>query len=175
MIVAAACIEPSEPPPPESSDPAITRTIVTVGQDGSSSVRTEEISRAEQLREQAARAALVRGLAKGTDAPASIAFDGSCAGSSLWLFDGEYLGGNEICFAGSGVADLAQYQLFRCTPSFCFVSSWASSVRSLWAGVDSGDLTNCSRPFTPWERRNTLSAQEQQARWLSISQSCEPH
>jgi hypothetical protein len=154
----------------------LTRTIVTLNVDGTERVRTETITRETQLREIEAREKFLRERAEPKDGvgttSSAITQDDGCAGSSLWMFDGEYLSGNEICFTGLGEANLASYfRRIQCTKEFtCYPLTWAESVRSLWAGVDYGDLAWCWG-FSAWERRDVLSPAEQSSSTLSLDLS----
>jgi hypothetical protein len=127
----AACSMPDSPRPSEGANAeteAVTyaRTIVRATSAGPS-VRTVYITADEKAADLEARRARGRGEILMT------AVDTSCAGSSMWLFDGLDLGGNEICFFGPPGAYLGSYPDPQ-GPS----GTWASAVRSFWAGSESG-------------------------------------
>jgi hypothetical protein len=153
---------------------ALTRTIVTFDVDGTEKVRTETITRETQLREIEERETFLGERAEpkpkdgvGTTSSA-LTLDSGCAGSSLWMFDGQNLSGNEICFTGAGWANLANYSdRMYCSGNICSWGTWAKNVRSLWAGVDPGALAWC-RGFSAWERRDVLSPDEQNSSSLSL-------
>jgi len=163
---------------PANDRPLITRTIVTRAADGSQTVKTQEITRETQLGEIAARASYVQQLQQPVrdgigKARSAISTDDGCGGSSLWLFDGEALTGNEICFIGAGDASLAQFAdgpaVCNDPASPCFYPTWARSVRSLWAGVDAGYLAACYGVFKAWERQDTLGAAARDSSFLTLT------
>jgi len=107
------------------------RTIVVFEADGTQAVTHVRVTREEQLRDLAAR----EDLLASASGPKAIMRDVNCAGSSMWIFDQEYMTGNEICFFGWGLAHLKDY-VHQCIGGSCF--GWAGYVRSYWAGADAG-------------------------------------
>ena len=107
----------------------IERTIVTL-RDGRPEVRTEVVTRAQVQAEMDARAGWGAGAEDGLGTAASaIGVDGSCAGSSLWLFDGPAGGAysHELCLAGTGTLPM---------------NVWQHPVVSFWPGIDPGMLSH---------------------------------
>ncbi|SRR5713226_1249126 len=126
----------------QEKEGTVSRTIVTFQPDGSSEVKTIQITQAQQRAEVAARRQMLQNQAAGSSigtAVQAISADPSCAGADLWLFDDVGLrGSNELCFFGAGAAQLANYMTAYCTESTCFYSTWWHHVRSYWAGTSPG-------------------------------------
>jgi hypothetical protein len=113
------CVDMDGDPGPtgEAGDGAVfQRTVVRLKADGTQTVHTERVTAEQQRWEIAARQALADGhppppapeAGFGTTS-AAISADGSCAGSSMWMFDQPNLAlGNEICFTGCGEVDLSR-------------------------------------------------------------------
>ena len=60
---------------------------------------------------------------------AAPAFDGTCAGASMWIYDNSNQTGNRICFAGpASVDNLASYA----APGG---GTWATKTKSCWGGA----------------------------------------
>lgn len=154
------------------------RTIVQLHSDGKAETREETLPIAQAERERAAW----DGRANGT-VTTNATVDGSCMGSSMWLFDhtgatsgGTYPNNNEICFFAdaNGCADLRSYNryctvlpkpgggvTYRCYP---WASGYTSDVQSFYSGADAGYFTgsdgfNYGRaPFGAYERVADTSA-----------------
>jgi hypothetical protein len=156
----AGCLDNGPPPPTAAASPVtIERTIVTLLADGSERVSTQQIRAADHQAELAAHAQFVagtasRGTGEGQTTQSLASVDGSCAGSSMWIFDadnnaiGTGLFSHEICFFKSSTAfpicaDLRQYRRL-CTVFGSTVScqNWAADngnwIGSYWAGQTSG-------------------------------------
>jgi hypothetical protein len=147
-----------------SSDDAVFRTAVRVHADGTRTVTTSFVTRAQAEADAAARAhereALVSGAHLVT-ADYTAPPDPSCVGADIWLYDGDGTGGvcppphrNEICFAFDANAtngardatyDFASYA--RCMLSICIPGAgcgctswgnWKDSVGAYWPGVSAG-------------------------------------
>jgi len=169
MVAACGGVEPGlgKPGDPgQDKEGTVSRTIVWLQSDGTAEVKTEEISRAQQQAEVAARQAMVQqkdsGSAIGT-ATQAVTVDPSCAPSSLWLFDDyNQTGANELCFfyGDGGIAYLSDYSTRYCNPTSCFFGNWRNSIRSYWAGLSGGMLWELEGdifthdPFVPWERND---------------------
>jgi hypothetical protein len=140
-----------------ATEGTIYRTIVQFRPDGSSEVKTDQISKAQQQAEAATRRQSVQqngGSAIGT-AEQAISVDAGCAAADLWLFDDyNQTGSNEICFFGGGSATLADYTTTYCYLYTCFYETWANHVRSYWAGVSPGSLWGYAGEFNGYEYFN---------------------
>jgi hypothetical protein len=177
--VGCSSAEPSgSSAPAQADDPSavVSRTIVHLSADGTKKVTTETVTRAAQLEEIAARTAYLQGTQTGggnvgATSSALLTEDLGCAGSSLWLFDQPNLQGNEICFKGPGEGDLFDYTDVICGKGmpYCAIVTWSGSVRSLWAGVDSGYFVGCAGVFNAWQRLDTLPPLMQNGRYLTFT------
>jgi hypothetical protein len=138
-----------------------TSTSVYVDSNGEVKTETVPITLAQELRENAARAALVNGepAQNGAvgEAQQAIGYDSACSGSSLWIYDnggGSDGTGNRVCFkydASQGDALLGNYCR---TGKICIRNSaatWYHQVRSYWPGNFAGafwsDTYNASEHF----------------------------
>lgn len=159
----------------DPSPPRYTQTAVRVAADGSMTVTHCEVTRAEQLIEQASRKA---GAAPVPGRIVDVAVDSACAGSSFWLYDQPDLAGNEICVAGSGAVDLTQLD-DTCVAldgvSSC--STWADAKKSYWAGAAAGNFYGTSEApgqacaaFRAHGEEGTLASCEADARWLRVDE-----
>jgi hypothetical protein len=179
VFVLAACggtpSESEEAKTTSENEALVSRTMVSFDEQGHATSKVETITRAQQLAEIEERQRMVdamnhpqHGIQKTSSAMTTQ--DNSCAGSSLWMFDGENLTGNEICFSGQGWANLGDYAdgAFVCSGWYCFRPTWAKHARSLWAGVDTGYLYPCSG-FGAYERRDVLSVPEQESITLYLT------
>jgi hypothetical protein len=103
-------------------------------------VTVQYITRAEQLAEQAAREAAEarEGEAGLGEAAQAITYDGACSGTALWIYDKTTGYGNQICFFGTGTANLSNYIRYVCSSWTCYKGNWASAVRSYWPGNEGG-------------------------------------
>ena len=102
----------------DDDEPRVSRTVVTLGADGTSHVSEDLIT------------------------PADVALDPTCSGSSLVLYDRPNRTGNQLCFSGSAGGDLlGRYHRFVCTRTgVCYSLSWRGAVRSYAAGERAGYL-----------------------------------
>jgi hypothetical protein len=172
--------------PEQANEGTVFRTIVWLQPDGTSEVKTVEISRAQRQAEVAARQEMVQqrdsGSAIATTTQALIV-DPSCAGSSLWLFDDyNQTGSNELCFFRNpadppGEADNLGYYSVRYCYGYsvlsCHYFTWQGRVRSYWAGVSGGAFVDRAGPlqmeyFQPWQRTDYASTVVQTATWLTL-------
>jgi hypothetical protein len=120
------------------SDQTVTQTIVhLMGDDHDPVVTTRVITVEEQQREAAARAARLAGApgAGGVgEAQQAITQDPGCASSDVMAWDktgsGSQSGTHEICFYGSGTANLSLYYHSCLPPPLHICSPWAGNVRS---------------------------------------------
>lgn len=185
IAASAACVADTSEPGIESidveADEVYTRTIVHLAEDGTERVVQVQITRAEQLREQAERVAVASGEHEGLGTAAqAITQDSSCAGSSMWIFDQTNLAGNEICFHGAGSAFLGNY----CRTAGCG-STWNHAVRSYWSGNEDGLFSyygsfecgsshgTCDQ-FSTYQQQTTASSCEQNAGYIGLSRTCSP-
>lgn len=171
LAIATGCGAPTRD---ASDEPQLTRTIVTLAADGREHVEVQPLTRREQLAEIAAReasearraAARAQGLGVAEE---PIQYDGSCLGSSLWVYDNADRSGNEICFFGQGIASLGSYSRWVCTPAWtCYQSTWSAAVRSYWPGNEDGyfeyflgdlGLTESFNAFGPATNAGNLAQQ----------------
>lgn len=151
---------------PASTDPEsaaiVDRTVVFFNQDGTQTVHKLYITKAEQKADMEHRRALqaaqkspplaVRALQStpksGPRFTEDITQDTSwpCAGSDIWMYAQSTNcttdSNSEICFYGSGTADMDDYTWCpatpptRCEPSA--LKSWVNSVQSYWPGDEAG-------------------------------------
>jgi hypothetical protein len=142
-------------------DETFTQTLVHLNPDGTQNVRTATISRAQQLADvevkQQSDALAQQGLGVTREA---VTVDSLCASTdSLHLWVGANFTGNELCYTGTGTADL---------PSGFFdnVGSWASPFEMFGevSGAD-GDLI-LSQSFIGGQSGNTLAHVLLQSVWL---------
>jgi hypothetical protein len=164
--------ESTASPAPEATDDLVTITAVHVNRDGTMTVKSAKMTRAD---ERAERLAVHPWMAYGSDqkdfAPptqmlppgnssggssggAPIFTDSGCAHEDLWLYDGIWDVGHRLCIGGTGIADLSQIPHWFCPKGsrFCFVGTWAGAVRSYIPGEFGGELfgNSGSESFTPW-------------------------
>jgi hypothetical protein len=158
-LVTGACL--SEPPPRPDDDAYVSQTIVTIDASGQPSVQLRILTQAEATAEVAAAHARPSGAA-GVAAGATdhVAVDPTCAGASLWLFDGPSLTGNQLCLMADAVAGPVSMASFsRCVSVFrgvCLsVAPWTGAVRSYWGGSDpfyfigtGPECLNCRLPYS---------------------------
>jgi hypothetical protein len=146
-----------------TSDDAATiyRTVVRLNADGSSTVSTKEITRAQQQAEVAARLAALKprqssGIGVREDA---ISVDSDCVASSMWMFDNYNYAGGEICFYGQGTATLSDYWRFVLDGGEVVIGNWQAATKSYFAGTEQGAFHGppfdelfayCSEAFGPW-------------------------
>jgi hypothetical protein len=140
----------------DSSQVFYTETVVSKNPDGTTEVRTRQISLADEIAENALREA----IAAGAPVRNTMGYDSGCAGTSNWLYDQTGLTGNRICFNfpayqcdRNNLNLYARGPTFSCNgrtyqplwaggPKFCDPfsggASWAlpdsNEVRSLWTG-----------------------------------------
>ena len=158
--------------PAQDKEGIVHRTVVWLRSDGTSEVKTVDITSAQQQAEVAQREEMAQqrdsGSAIGT-ATQAVGVDPNCAASSLWLFDGyNQTGQNELCLYWTSTGSdawLSDYTVTYCWPVpaghglytiSCQSFTWVGRVRSFWAGVDGGaffrhvawDFEN----FQPWQR-----------------------
>lgn len=149
--------------PAEVAAQEANRTIVALGS-GAPQVQVLTVSQEQRQAELQQRQALVVGSSAGNWY--DIINDGSCAGSSMWIFDGAALTGKEICFygtgnqidGGSGTSStlLSLYcRTVHCGPGHCFCAlTWDSAVGSYWAGYNPGWFVtnNGNSVFSPYQQ-----------------------
>jgi hypothetical protein len=156
-----------------AAEGTVSRTIVQFRPDGSSEVKIDKISQAQQQAEVAARRQLVQQKsarsATGT-ATQAISADPDCVGADLWLFDDfNQTGSNEICFFGGGSATLADYMTAYCYGDMCFYETWTYHVRSYWAGVSPGSLWGYAGEFNGYEYFNAWQRVDTAGFWAQHS------
>lgn len=127
-----------------------TRTIVQLHPDGTQTVKVLNVTRAEQeaewkrLHELAQPKFPQAGGENIGSTTEAISQDTSCVGTSNWLWDvlNNVGPGNEICFAGTGTADLSTYCRVQVCNPFCGCRSyWDGHVKSYWTGQYPGHFT----------------------------------
>ncbi|WP_426753467.1 hypothetical protein [Myxococcus sp. Y35] len=122
----------------------ITQTIVWESDAGELETRTRVITRAEQQAQFRAREAQRQSASLGPSAAQIPSLIIDCNNqNALWLFDGGFLGGNQLCLYRNPVDSIAVADLGRILRPGLPIQSWAGAVRSLWAGMDSGNLATC--------------------------------
>jgi hypothetical protein len=146
-------------------DERIARTVVTVNEDGTETVRQFLITKEERARDIELKRLFVEG--KRT---AAVVMDGSCATAAMWMFDAVGRFGNEICFIMSPKSTSWQSVLLRnyTNPDG---GSWASKVRSFWSGEDMSlfaDSLHCNRQYNPFTLKETADGCVQGAVVLAL-------
>jgi hypothetical protein len=124
-------------PQATEGEEVFTRTIVVLRGKEAPEVRTEPV-----IRQKARSGVLSQGITQ----------DGSCGGSSMWLFDQASFYGDELCFFGSGYVGLSAYNTF-CGGSPFHCDNWAgTTIQSFWAGQSGGHFDDPSPfyYFQPW-------------------------
>lgn len=131
LLSSAACLVEESPDEvlDETEDPIYSVTMVELQPDGNHIVTTSTIRLSEQIRQREAEAAGAVNDAVG-EARDTIAQDPTCAWSSLRIWRLSGFTGHQLCFSGTGVADLNNYQW--CTGPFC--NNWTGDIGSLVAG-----------------------------------------
>ncbi|QSQ19160.1 hypothetical protein JY651_27855 [Pyxidicoccus parkwayensis] len=140
---------PPEVPEGQEQEELFTQTIVRQLADGTMTQETTFITRKEQLAQLAEREALLKSLGKGVTQQDldDLVTDGSCAGSSLWLFDQTNLAGRQLCLykqAGASQGWLSLTSIIRYFDGVGSIYTWSGAVRSLWAGQHPGSLLCCT-------------------------------
>lgn len=124
-------------------DETFTRTIVHLNEDGTEYVTVETVTLQEQLAELEEEELRRQGEYEGLGtARQAIAMDSSCASSSMRMWDGTGYIGHQICFTGTGVANLTSYcriwvGLYPGGPLVC-THRWSASVKSYKSGSTAG-------------------------------------
>jgi len=157
VCLLGGCVDGAEPAPGAADEPMVERTIVKLLPGGTSQVRTEQVSAAQQRREIAARQARVAGVPQpgnGTgEVEQGLATLDSCSDPlAMWIYDadnhrlGTGLFSHQICFIRQATpefpvcADLRQYNRLCFSGGGC--QHWAGDtgnwIGSYWAGRDDG-------------------------------------
>jgi hypothetical protein len=145
------------------------RTVVTLRPDGTHAVTAGFVHGGSTVKDAS------RGTARLTTR------DPSCVGSSLWVYADPVVAA-EICFQGTGIADLRQYNYLAWDDVHLrYVAvPWAGAVRSYYPGVDAGrflDLT-CTgsfcveERFPAWGPQTTAGAIARSASGVCLGSSC---
>jgi hypothetical protein len=136
-------------------DERIARTVVTVNEDGTETVRQYLITKEEHARD----IELKRLFAEGKHT-AAVVRDSSCAGAAMWMFDAINLTGNEICFIMSPKSTNWQSVTLRNYARGSSGGNWSASVHSFWGGEDMSlfsDSLHCNAQYNPWTRNDTAN------------------
>jgi hypothetical protein len=178
--------DPGSPPGMDTEARPTYRTVVRLGPGGEEVVFQGSVSASQRQAE--LRAHLDRSTQGGSEDTASvqeaIERDWNCYGSSIWIWDisDGYYGNpdHEICFSGSGTANLGSYCLVGTT---CWWwQTWSGRVRSFWAGSSAG-LFGSSTPyccggacalFYTYEYHSTASSCEEGASHVHVGSNCVP-
>jgi uncharacterized protein YnzC (UPF0291/DUF896 family) len=148
------------------SEGRISQTIIRQLPDGTVTQETHFITEAERQAQFEAREEYLRRLRSGQPQQlmANLVIDSGCAGSSLWLFDEPNRQGRQLCLY-KNPADTYAFISLRSVLRYLTPTIpqrrvyWTAAVRSLWAGVDAGNLATCdtvnmacypSGPFVPF-------------------------
>jgi hypothetical protein len=127
------------------------RTVVTVNDDGTQTVRQYLITKGERARDIDLKRLFVEG-----NRTAAVLNDNSCAPAAMWMFDAINLNGNEICFIMSPKS--TNWQSVNLDNYPRPGGSWSSSVQSFWGGEDmslfSGSL-HCNAQYNPYTRKDS--------------------
>jgi hypothetical protein len=176
-LACAACAPetPADAPPdPATSanrpEDRVHRTVVQLNPDGTQTVHEGFVTRARSLADRAAaeRAATAPRVATGNEGTAVQAIEEdplSCNGTSLWVYNATRStctvpsdSTGEICFKGTGTADLHNYYFWAWNPNPALPHwervPWAGRVTRYYPGVSSGTFSDstCSSVFCTVER-----------------------
>ncbi|PTL81589.1 hypothetical protein [Vitiosangium sp. GDMCC 1.1324] len=141
----------SQDEPPADSEGLISQTIIRQQPDGALTQETVYITREEQQAQMEAREEYLRQLQSGTPRQlmANLIIDSGCAGSSLWLFDQVGFTGRQLCLYKNPSETYAFIDLGTViryiAPTYPIqrIYFWTGAVKSLWSGVDAGNLATC--------------------------------
>lgn len=172
--------------PDTKADELLEDTNVWLNAKGELEQSTRLITRAEREAQEAARLASQQAIQEGHaefQIPGPVIDDCSDP-NSLWLYDTEGNTGRRLCLhrdpANSIVGlDLSRVVYLRLSTVTIY---WNGRVRSLWAGVDGGNLAHCdlvrnlcyTSPspfvgFTAWQRITSIVSDTRlNSAWLSI-------
>jgi hypothetical protein len=190
-VILAGCMADQETTNNEP-DPTYTETAVHLNADGTQTVTYRAVTLSQELRENADRELLAtpggqpgdEATGLGTAAEA-LWQDTGCAGSSFWLYDHVNRTGNRICFAGTGIADLAAYPVDPHCSGVC--SSWYGAMQSYYSGLYEGwfqgltqevSCTNATAnhcaAFSAYAQHNSLTSCETgtTGRRLNLGKEC---
>ena len=150
----------------DPDDELHSRTVVTLNEDGTETVREFMITKEEHERDLELKRLFVEG--KHT---AAVVRDSSCSNGSIWLYDATFTSGHQICFIANprstnwqGV-NLGSYKLRGSS------TGWAGKVRSFWAGADVSlftDSLHCNYQVPPYVRQNTVNGCVESSQRLSL-------
>jgi hypothetical protein len=150
----------------DPDDELLSRTVVTLNEDGTETVREFFITKEEHERDLELRRLFVEG--KHT---AAVVRDSSCSDGSIWLFDATFNSGHQICFIANPRspnwqgANLRDYKLRGSS------TGWAGKVRSFWVGPDTAlfsDALHCNYQVSPWVRQDEVNGCVQFSQRLSL-------
>jgi hypothetical protein len=139
----------------KSSD-TVSRTVVRLAKNGTRTTTTSVITRAEQLQEIAQKKSLAASLVKGAVTVRDVVLDSGCGNASLWLFDSNFLSGDEICFFADANTNNFRVSLADYIDPGNGIP-WAGQVVGIWAGVDQGCLNNSTAVFENGEFINFVA------------------
>ncbi|MCP3097853.1 hypothetical protein LZ198_03075 [Myxococcus sp. K15C18031901] len=136
---------------PEEQEGLISQTILRQLPDGTVTQETRYITPEERQAQFDAREEYARRLRSGMPQQMmeSLVIDDGCAGSSLWLFDQPNRLGRQLCLYKNPVDTYAFINLGSIiryiVPGSPLprIYTWTAAVRSLWSGVDAGNLATC--------------------------------
>ena len=147
-------------------DELLSRTVVTLNEDGTETVREFMITKEEHARDLELKRLFVEG--KHT---AAVVKDGSCSNGSIWLHDATYNSGHQICFIASPRSTNWQGVNLRDYKLRGSATGWAGKVRSFWAGADVSlfsDSLHCNYQVSPYVRQDEVNGCVQSSQRLSL-------
>ncbi len=159
----------------QNLDAVVTRTIVHLRGSDEPDVKTDQITRKEQLGEIADHENRRRPQQAGL-LNQGISTDSSCGDSDMWMFDQTNFTGNEICFYNAGTATLAnyvRYEVLRLYPLLPIYYYWETATRSYEAGSESGYFSGacefCEAPFNAWDAPGSVDSNTQNSYYLTLN------
>jgi hypothetical protein len=150
----------------DPDDELLSRTVVTLNEDGTETVREFFITKQEHARDLELRRLFVEG--KHT---AAVVRDNSCSDGSIWLFDATFNSGHQICFIANPRSTNWQSVKLRDYKLRGSSTGWAGKVRSFWAGPDTAlfsDALHCNYQVSPWVRQDEVNGCVQFSQVLSL-------
>lgn len=139
----------SQEAPPADSEGLISQTIIRQLPGGALTQETVYITREEQQAQMEAREEYLRQLQSGTPRQLMANLVVGCVGSNLVLYDQVGFKGRQLClyknpsdtYAFIDLGTVIRYIV----PTFPVqrIYYWQGAVKSLWAGVDAGNLATC--------------------------------
>jgi hypothetical protein len=163
-IAAGGCVdqdEAADAAAPSGGDEVLQRTIVTMNDDGTTSVQQSSITRAQQLAHRA------------DDVSDPVDSYPDCPSQTVQLFDNVDFTGNELCLWApyGGTADLGKYHRTLHQGTAWVSLPWAGAVRSFHSNPNRGRFSGPggSEDFGFWTTASVVDAPVAQATTLLLT------